>query len=140
MVSSIEKINCKLVPIFKLKTFHGLTPISVSQACYFPPFTFDPSHTCSVIGPQTEGLPPHQGFLLSIPMPADLLTQILSMAYCCLSFFVKPPKLLPPIHTFTPCSSLNPAWYLFTQCTEQSYIFCLHSPSPLILVHFVLSI
>ena len=34
----MEKINGKFAPIFKLKTFHWLTPTSVSQACYFPPF------------------------------------------------------------------------------------------------------
>ena len=98
----MEKMNGKFVPISTLKTFHWLTPTSVSQASYFPPFMFDPSHTCIVTGPQTEWLIPLQGFLLSISMPADLpyllLTQILSMAYCYLSFFVKPPKLTP-IHT-----------------------------------------
>ena len=110
MVPSMEKINGKFAPIFKLKTFHWLTPTSVSQACYFPPFfhfyfppfMFDPSHTCIVTGPQTEWLLPLQGFLLGISMTADLpyllLTQILSMAYCYLSFCVKPPKLTP-IHT-----------------------------------------
>ena len=141
MVPSMEKINGKFVPISKLKTFHWLTPTSVSQASYFPPFMFDPSHTCIVTGPQTEWLLPLQGFLLSISMPADLpyllLTQILSVAYCYLSFFVMWSH--PNSHPYTPWSSLHHAWYLFTPGTGQSQVSSLPSP-PLILVHFILSI
>lgn len=81
-MSTVEKINSRLTLFSHSRPV--LTPTSPSQACSFPPFTFDPSHTGPVIGSQIGGLLPDPGFLLSAPTPTDLpyalLTQILSMA------------------------------------------------------------
>lgn len=121
----MEKINGKFVPISKTRPFIGWLQPQFPRLAIFLLLCLTPATLALSLAPNRMNSSSPRFLTISISRLLTFLTfcsPILSMAYCYLSFFVKPPKLTP-IHTLIFSASHMVS---VPPCTGQSHVSYLH--------------